>query len=121
MARFLEEYMVPIFYIIFHIQYEKRMNTDIKRIYNGPNIQKCLFSKRLECAGHISRDKDSLIIQVLVIKLNKTRTTGRSYQRWIDQVNKELFQVVKTARIEDPDNRDQWRVLVDAAKGMNSF
>lgn len=86
-------------------QYERRTNANTERIFNGPNIQKYLVSKRLEWAGHIWRDKDSLMIQVVVFKLNKTRPRGRPRQRWLDRVKNYLIQVDETARIEDADNR----------------
>jgi len=57
-------------------QYERRTNVDIERLFNGPNIQNCTVSKILEWAGDIWRDKDSLMRQVLVTKLNKTRPEG---------------------------------------------
>ncbi|KAL4085250.1 hypothetical protein QTP88_027109 [Uroleucon formosanum] len=90
-------------------QYEKRTNADIERIFNGPNIQKYLVSKRLEWAGHIWRDKGSVMRQVLVSKLYKTRPRGRPRQRWLDRVKKDLIQVDETTRIEDADNRDRWQ------------
>ena len=59
--------------------------------------------------------------QVLVSKINKTRPRGRPRQRWLDRVKKDLFQVDETARIEDADNRDRWKGLVEAAKGLNGL
>ncbi|KAL4098323.1 hypothetical protein QTP88_022957 [Uroleucon formosanum] len=102
-------------------QYERRTNADIERIFNGPNIQKYLVSKRLEWAGYIWRDKGSVMRQVLVSKLYKTRPRGRPRQRWLDRVKKDLIQVDETARIEDADNRDRWKGLVEAAKGLNGL
>jgi len=44
-------------------QYKRKRNADIERIFIGPNIQKCLVTKRLEWGGHIWRDKyDEIII-----------------------------------------------------------
>lgn len=40
-------------------QYERKTNADIEKLYNGPNIQKCLFAKILEWAGDIWRDKQA--------------------------------------------------------------
>jgi len=61
----------------------------------------------VEWAGHIWRDKDSLMRQVVVSKLNKTSPRGRPHQCWLDRVKKDLIQVDETARIEDADNRDR--------------
>lgn len=88
---------------------------------NGPNIQKYLVSKRREWDGHIWRDKDSQMRQVVISKPNKTRPRGRPRQRWMDRVKKDLMQVDKTAIIEDADNRDRWRGIVEAAKGLNGL
>ncbi|KAL4083726.1 hypothetical protein QTP88_029042 [Uroleucon formosanum] len=71
--------------------------------------------------GHIWRDKGSVMRQVLVSKLYKTRPRGRPRQRWLDRVKKDLIQVDETARIEDADNRDRWKGLVEAAKGLNGL
>lgn len=67
-------------------QYVRRTIAVIERIFNGPNIQKCLVSKKLEWAGRIRRDKDSLTRQVLVSKLNQTRPGGIPRQRCLDRV-----------------------------------
>lgn len=56
-----------------------------------------------------------------IFKLNKTRTRGRPHQHWLDQIKKDLDQVNETAIIEDTDNRDWWRGLVEAAKGLNGL
>ncbi|XP_022171485.1 uncharacterized protein LOC111034523 [Myzus persicae] len=97
-------------------EYERRTNANIERIFNGPNIQTYLASKRLEWAGHIWRDKDSQMRQVMISKPNKTRPRGRPRQRWMDWVKKDLMQVDETAIIEDADNRDRWRGIVEAKK-----
>jgi len=98
-------------------QYERRTNADIERIFNGSNIQKYLVSKRLEWAGHIWRDKDNQMRQVVVSKPNKTRPRERPRQRWIDRVKKDLMKVDETAMIEDAPNRDRWERLSISSKG----
>jgi membrane protein Man1 len=53
----------------------------------------------------------------VVSKLNKTRPKVRPRQRcWLDGVKKDLMQVYETATVEDADNRDRRRDLVEAAK-----
>jgi len=39
----------------------------------------------------------------------------------MDRVKKDLMQVDEAAIIEDADNRDRWRGLVEAAKGLNGL
>lgn len=50
-------------------EYERRKNIDIERLFNKPNIQSFLISKRLECAGHVWRAKQNLINKVLTNNL----------------------------------------------------
>lgn len=102
-------------------QYERRTNADIESIFNGPNIQKYLVSKRLEWAGHIWRGKDSQMREVVVSIPNKTRPRGTPRQYWIDRIKKNLMQVDETTTIEDADYRDRWRGLVEAVKGLNGL
>jgi membrane protein Man1 len=59
--------------------------------------------------------------QVVVSKLNKTRPRRRPHQRWLDRVKKDLMQVDKITIIEDADNRDRWRGLVKASKGLRGL
>lgn len=100
-------------------QYERRTNVDIEKLFNGPNIQKCIVSKRLEWAGHIWRDKDSLMRKILVTNLNQTRPRGR--QRWLDRVKTNLNQVEETANMQNANNRVRWKNLVEAAKDLNGL
>ena len=102
-------------------QYERRTNEDIERLLNGPNIKKCIVSKRLEWAGHIWRDRESLMRKVLVTNLQKTRPRGRPRQRWLDRVKISLKQVEETASMQDAENRVRWKSLVEAAKGLNGL
>jgi len=39
----------------------------------------------------------------------------------MDQAKKDLMQVDETAIIENADNRDRWRGIVEAAKGLNGL
>jgi len=96
---------------------ERRKNEDVESIFNKPNIQACLKAKRLESAGHVWRAKDKLIHKVLVNKPNGKRPRGRPRQRWLDRVNKDL-ESLSTSKIKDADDRELWRNVVKATKGL---
>jgi len=102
-------------------QYEQRTNVDIERLFNGPNIEKCIVLQRLKGTDHIWRDNDSLMRLVLVTKLNKTCSRERPRHRWLDRVNTNLNQVKETANIQDADKRNRWKNLVEAAKDLNGL
>lgn len=46
---------------------------------------------------------------------------GRPRQRWAERVKTDLTEISEKARIEDSDDRDRWRGLVEEAKSLNSL
>lgn len=54
---------------------------DIERLFNGPNIQQFMRSRRLEWAVHVWQAKRSIIRRALVNNPNKERPRGSSRQR----------------------------------------
>jgi len=98
-------------------EYERRKNADIESLFNGPNIQNVLISKRIEWAGHVSwRAKHDLINNVLINKPSGKRPRGRPRQRWMDRVKNDLMRVDETAVIEDADDGNRRRDLTEAAE-----
>lgn len=62
------------------------------------------------------RAKYDFINNVLINKPSGNRPRGRPQQRWMDSVKKDLIRIGKTAVIEDIDDINHWRVLVETAK-----
>lgn len=69
---------------------------------------------------YIWRVKDKLIYKVFINKSNRKRPIGRHRQRWFDRVNKDLEYLI-TTRIEDADDREVWKELVEAGKSINGL
>jgi len=100
-------------------EYKRRKNTDLYSLFNTTNLKDFLKSKRLEWAGHVWRTEGRLIRQVLVNKPNKKRPVGRPRQRWLDRVKDNLKTLRNEGSIEDAEDREGWRALVEAAKRLN--
>ncbi|CAI6356461.1 unnamed protein product [Macrosiphum euphorbiae] len=81
--------------------YERRKNADLNSLFNTANLKDFLRSKRLEWAGHV------------------WRAEGRPRQRWLDRVKDDLKRLSNGASIEDAEDRELWRTLVEAAKRLN--
>lgn len=99
--------------------YERRKNVDLSRLYNK-NLQDFLRSLRLEWAGHVWRTEGSFIRQALIKKPNKKRPVGKPRQYWMDRVRNDLKRLRNGSSIaEDGENRELWRISVEAAKRLN--
>jgi hypothetical protein len=70
--------------------------------------------------GHVRREKDKLIHNVLINKPNGKRPRGRPRQRWLDRVNKDL-ESLGTTKIDDTDDRELWGNEVKSAKGLQTL
>ncbi|XP_025412526.1 uncharacterized protein LOC112684995 [Sipha flava] len=99
--------------------YERRKNADLNSLFKTTNLKDFLRSKRLEWAGHVWRVEGKLIRQVLINKPNKKRLVGRPRQRWLDRVKDDLKRLSNGASIEDAEDQELWRTLVEAAKRLN--
>ncbi|KAL4154176.1 hypothetical protein QTP88_002009 [Uroleucon formosanum] len=98
--------------------YERRKNTNLESLYNKPNVKCFLKSKRMEWAGHVWRAEGSIIQKVLNNNLTGKRPRGRPRQRWRDRLNADIRMVDEAASFETASDRDKWRGLVEAAKGL---
>jgi len=54
-------------------------------------------------------------------KLNGKRPGGRPRQRWADRVKTDLTGISEETRLEDSEDRDRWRGVVEAAKVLNGL
>ncbi|KAL4084416.1 hypothetical protein QTP88_028238 [Uroleucon formosanum] len=93
-------------------EYEHRKNTDIEKLFNKPNIQSFLISKRLEWAAHVWRAKQDLINKVLTNNPSEKRPRGRPRQRWMDRIKNDLNRTARTVVMEEADNRNHWRSML---------
>jgi len=72
----------------------------------------------LEQAAHVWHAEGKLTKRIVTSKPNKKRPVGRLRQCWIDRVRNALKGLREEARIEDPENREYWRSLIKAVKGL---
>lgn len=77
----------------------------------------------LKNTGHICRNKDSLLREVIVSKLNKTRPRAQrnTTSALVRPGKGDLNQAGETASMEDADNRHKWKNLVERAKCLNGL
>lgn len=70
----------------------KEKNEDLEMLFNKSNIRLFPKAKRLECqnAGHVWRAGENITRNILIKNLTKTRPRGRSRQRWLDRVKKDI-------------------------------
>jgi hypothetical protein len=57
-----------------------------------------------------------ILKKALEKKTNGKRPRGRSRQRWIDRVNEDLNKCTRGLTIEDSDDRQSWKKVVEAAE-----
>lgn len=61
-----------------------------------------------------------LIRKVMVENPIEKTPVGRPHQRWFDAVKRDSSQINNTINIDMTTNRDQWKMIVEAAKDLNS-
>jgi len=72
-------------------------------------------------AGHVARMREGRgVFRVLVGKPEGMRPLGRSRRRWEDSIKMDLQEVGCESMewIEQAQNRDRWRVLVNAVMSL---
>lgn len=76
---------------------------------------------RLEWAGHVWRADNIIVKLVLVKNVNGKKPCGRPKQRWFDVVKRDLQELRPHwhRNLNHAFNREEWKKLVLAAKGLN--
>ncbi|XP_025415570.1 uncharacterized protein LOC112687196 [Sipha flava] len=103
--------------------WERRSNEQIKQLYGKGNIVQFVKGTRLEWAGHVWRADNSIVKKVLVNNLNRKRPRGRPKQRWIDVVKRDIQELRPDwhGDLIHAYNREEWKNLIMAAKGLNGL
>lgn len=78
-------------------------------MFNKPIIGSYLKSKTLEWAEYKN---------IFTGRLNDKRLRGRPRQRWMDRVKMKISEEI---RIEDSEDRDRWKDVVEATKVLNGL
>jgi hypothetical protein len=103
--------------------WERRSNEQIQQLYGKGNIVQFVKGTRLEWAGHVWRADNSIVKKVLVNNLNRKRPRGRPKQRWIDVVKRDIQELRPDwhGDLIHAYNREEWKNLIMAAKGLNGL
>ena len=94
-------------------EWRKLYNAELHSLYSSPNIIRSLKSRRLRCAGHVTRmEKSRNAYRVLVGKPEGKRPLGRPKRSWEDNIKMNLREVGCDPGewIDLAEDRDQWRV-----------
>ena len=96
-------------------------NEELHSVYHSPNIVKVIKSRRLRCAGHVSRMEDGRCdFKMLTSSSTGKRPLGRPRHRWEDNIKMDLKKIVINTRnwIDSAQDRDYWRAIVNAALNL---
>lgn len=58
---------------------------------------------------------------LLTGRLNGKRPRGRPRQRWVDRIKMDLTEISEGTRIEDSEDREKWRGVVQTAMVLNGL
>ena len=90
-------------------------------LYTSPNIVRVITSRRMRWVGHVARMGEGRgVYRVLVGKHEGKRPLGRPRRRWEDNIKMDLQEMGCWGMdwIELAQDRDRWRVLVNALMNL---
>jgi len=102
-------------------KWRKLHNEELNDLYCSPNIVRVMISRRMRWAGHVARmGERRAIYRVLVGKLEGKRPLGRPRRRWEDNIRMDLQKMGcgSVDWIELAQDRDRWRVVVNAVMSL---
>ena len=102
-------------------EWRKLHNDELNNLSSSPNIVLMIKSRRMRWAGHVARMGERRgVYRVLVGKPEGKRPLGRPRRRWEDNIKVDLQEVGCGVMdwIELAQNKDRWRVLVNAVMNL---
>jgi len=102
-------------------EWRKPHNEEIIDLCSSPSIFRVIKSRRMRWAGYLGRkEKRRGVYRVLVGKLEGKRSLGRPSRGWEDNSKMDLQEVGcgSVDWIELAQDRDRWRVLVNALMNL---
>ena len=96
-----------------------RNNEELKRSVNGENIVKFIKSQRIRWLGHVKRMEVGVMPRKMMEgRLFIGQRRRRSHLRWMDDVAD--LKVMKLKQwTEKTKDREQWRLVIEEAKGIS--
>jgi hypothetical protein len=97
--------------------WRKRNTEELTNLYSSPNVFRVIKVRRMRWAGHVTLMIESRgVYRVVEGKPEGKNPLGRTRRRWKDSIKMDLEDVGCGGMdwIELTQNRDRWRVLVNA-------
>jgi hypothetical protein len=102
-------------------EWTKLYNEELNDLYSSPNIVRVIKRRKMRWVGHVACvGKGRGMYRVLVGKPEGKRPLGRPRRRWEDNIKMDLQKVGCRGMdwIELVQDRDRWRVLVNAVMNL---
>ena len=102
-------------------EWRKLHNEELNDLYSSPNIVRVIKWRKMRWVGHVARvGKGRGMYRVMVGKPEGKRPLGRPRHRWEDNIKMDLQKVGCGGMdwIELTQDRDRWRVLVNAVMNL---
>ena len=99
----------------------KLHNEELNDLYSSPNIIRVIISRRMRWAGHVARMGERRgVCRFFVGPPERKRPLGISRLRWEDKIRMDLQEVGcgGVDWIQLAQDRDRWRVLVNAVMNL---
>ena len=100
-------------------EWRRLHNEEIHSLYRSPYIVRVIKSRRLRWAGHVARmEEDRSAFKILPSTPTGKRPLGRPRCRWEDNIRMEEIGINAGNWVDSAQDRDYWRVLVNAALNL---
>jgi len=102
-------------------EWRKLHNEELNDLYSLPNIIRAIKWRRMRWARHVARMEEGRdVYRVLVRKPARKRPPRRPSRRWEDNIKMDLQEVGcgGVDWIDLPQDRDRWRVVVNAVMNL---
>jgi hypothetical protein len=99
----------------------KQHNEELHNLYSSPRIIRIIKSMRIRLAGHVARMGEKRnAYRILVGNREGKRPLGRPRRRWVNTIKMGLREIGWDVMdwIDLAQDRDQWRVLVNAVMNL---
>lgn len=103
--------------------WRRRHNVEVRQMTGVPMITGILSSQRMRWAGHVARrEEDSILRAVVGGQPDGRRPVGRPRKRWTDSLREDLRELGEDEDWQEAAlNRERWREVVAAARGLHGL